>query len=384
MGVSPAMNDRPILGPLAQYRARVAAGDIAFDAAQAAAAEALETLHRRLARETEPRGVRALLPGRSKAAPARGLYLFGGVGRGKSMLMDMFFASAPVAEKRRVHFHAFMQEIHGAIGEWRKLGETERKRRPHYVRGAGDDPIPPAAERVAQEARLLCFDEFQVEDPATAMILGRLFEQLFARGVLIVATSNRAPDDLYKDGLNRQLFLPFISLLKEHLDLLELNSGTDYRLRRLAGEPVYYTGADAAARLGAAWAALTDGSKGQAMALDLGGRKLEILTAKGVARASFDHLCREPRGAPDYLALARAFPVVVIDGIPRLSREERNEMQRLVTLIDALYERKVKLFASAGAPPDEIASGVPAFARAASRLAEMQSVDYLALPHIAD
>ncbi|MFO1187359.1 MAG: cell division protein ZapE [Alphaproteobacteria bacterium] len=385
MSVSPVSPERPEPpGPIAQYRARVAAGDIAFDEAQAAAAETLETLHRRLERESEPRRTRALLPGRSKAAPARGLYLFGGVGRGKSMLMDMFFAAAPVARKRRVHFYAFMQEIHAAIGEWRKLDEGERKRRPYHVRGAGDDPIPPVAERVAQGARLLCFDEFQVEDPATAMILSRLFEQFFARTVVIVATSNRAPDDLYKDGLNRQLFLPFLALLKEHLDVLELDSGTDYRLRRLAGEPVYYIGADAGARLDVAWAALTDGSRGRDMALDLCGRKLDILTAKGVARASFDHLCREARGAADYLALARAFPVVMIDGVPRLALEERNEAQRLVTLIDALYERKVKLFASAAAPADEIASGAPAFARAASRLAEMQSADYLALPHIRD
>lgn len=384
MSVSRASAERPPSGPIAQYRARVAAGDIAFDEAQAAAAEMLETLHRRLEREGEPRGMRGLLTGRSKAAPARGLYLFGGVGRGKSMLMDMFFASAPVALKRRVHFHAFMQEIHGAIGEWRKLEEAERKRRPYHVRGAGDDPIPPVAERVAQEAQLLCFDEFLVEDPATAMILSRLFEQLFGRNVVIVATSNRAPDELYKDGLNRQLFLPFIALLKRHLDILELDSGTDYRLRRLAGEPVYYIGEGARAKLDAAWAALTDGSKGQEMSLDLGGRKLDVLTAKGVARASFDHLCREPRGPADYLALARAFPVLMIENIPHLAPEERNEAQRLLTLIDTLYERKVKLFCSAAAPADQIASGAPAFARAASRLAELQSADYLALAHIAD
>jgi len=384
MSVSHASAQRPPSGPIAQYRARVAAGDIAFDEAQAAAAEMLETLHRRLEREAEPRGMRALLTGRSKAAPARGLYLFGGVGRGKSMLVDMFFATAPLAHKRRVHFHAFMQEIHGAIGEWRKLDEAERKRRPYHVRGAGDDPIPPVAERIALDAQLLCFDEFQVEDPATAMILSRLFEQLFARDIVIVAISNRAPDDLYKDGLNRQLFLPFLVLLKRHLDILELDSGTDYRLRRLAGEPVYYVGAGARVKLDAAWAALTDASKGQEMSLDLGGRKLAVLTAKGVARASFDHLCREPRGAADYLALSRAFPVLMIDGIPRLSPEERNEAQRLVTLIDTLYERKVKFFCSADAPAGDIAAEPKAFARAASRLAEMQSADYLALAHIAD
>jgi cell division protein ZapE len=298
-------------GPIAQLRARVAEGEIAFDEAQAAAAEALETLHRRLEREAAPRGVRALLKARSKSPAAKGLYLFGGVGRGKSMLMDMFFASAPVTQKRRVHFHAFMLETHRAITAWRKLDDARRRRTAYYVRGAGDDPIPPTAQGIAHSARLLCFDEFQIEDPATAMILGRLFEQLLVRETIIVATSNRAPDDLYKDGLNRQLLLPFIALLKERLDVLELDSGTDYRLKRLAGSPVYHiaTGDEAKRKLGEAWTALTDGSKGVSFVLEMQGRKLPLVMAKGVARAPFDVLCREPRGAADYLGLARAFPV---------------------------------------------------------------------------
>jgi len=374
------------IGPLEQYRARVAAGDIAFDEAQAAAAEALETLHRRLEREA-PRGVRGLLA-RHKGPEPKGLYLFGGVGRGKSMLMDMFFASAPVAPKRRVHFHAFMLEVHESIARWRKLDEAARRREPSYVRGQGDDPIPPAAERIAQSAHLLCFDEFQVEDPATAMILGRLFEQLYARDIVIVATSNRAPGDLYKDGLNRQLFLPFIAELKEHLDVLELDSGTDYRLRRVTSEPVYHIapGAAAQALLDEAWASLTDGSKGTVFAIVAQGRKLEVLTAKGVARVSFDTLCREPRGAADYLALARAFPVILIEGIPRLRPEERNEAKRFLILIDALYEARAKLVCTADIAPDKIyaaGDGTFQFARVVSRLTEMQSAEYLALPHSA-
>lgn len=374
----------PSLGPLEQYRARVAAGDIVFDEAQAAAAEALEMIHRRLERASAQK---RLLFAARKEASAKGLYLFGGVGRGKSMLMDMFFASAPLSPKRRVHFHAFMLEVHAAIGTWRRLGEEERRRLPYYVKGTGDDPLPPAAERIAQEARVLCFDEFQVEDPATAMILGRLFEQLWLRDVLVVATSNRPPDALYKDGLNRQLFLPFIRDLKARLDILELDSGTDYRLRRISGATAYHVanGESAKAVLDEAWAALTDGSKGQSIALDVQGRKLAVLTAKGVGRASFDLLCREARGAADYLALARAFPVLLIDGIPKLAPGERNEAQRFVTLIDALYEARVKLICSAAVPAASLyESGDSAFhfARAVSRIAEMQSPGYMALPHI--
>lgn len=378
-------NSRISAGPIEQYRARVAAGDIAFDEVQAAVAEALEMLHRRLGRD-EARGRRTLFTHRSKTEAPTGLYIFGGVGRGKSMLMDMFFSSAPTTPKRRVHFHAFMLEVHDEIARWRKLGAAARKRPPNYVRGAGDDPIAPVAQRIAQSAQLLCFDEFQVEDPANAMILGRLFEQLFARDVLIVATSNRAPDELYRDGLNRQLFLPFIAMLKERLDVLELDGGTDYRLKRLAGSPVYHVATGAAARhlIDEAWATLTDGSRGLPFGLETQGRKLELVTAKGVARLSFDTLCREPRGAADYLALARAFPVAMIDGIPRFTQEERNELLRLMTLIDALYEAKAKLVCSAAAAPDGLAPTAlaAAFARTASRLIEMQSADYLALPHV--
>lgn len=263
--------------PLEAYRARVATEDIAFDEAQALAAEALTLLHQRL-KGYDPKAKAGLLSGlfakRSKLPPIKGLYMFGGVGRGKSMLMDLFFDEAPVVAKRRVHFHAFMLEIHELMGRWRKLDEAARKREAHYVKGAGDDPIPPVAKKVAQEATLLCFDEFQVEDVADAMILGRLFKELFASGVILVATSNRAPDDLYKDGLNRQLFLPSIALLKVELDILELDSGTDYRLQRLAGSLVYHVaeGDEARAALDAAWQELTDKSRGEPCSLEVKGR----------------------------------------------------------------------------------------------------------------
>ena len=370
-------------GPLEAYRARVARSDIAFDEAQAAVAESLELLRQRIIRWHQPGRAAKLLTFSKAPERPRGLYIFGGVGRGKSMLMDMFFASAPLARKRRVHFHEFMAEMHGEIGRWRKSSPADRKRAANFVRGAGDDPIPPAAEHVAQDAELLCFDEFHVEDPATAMILGRLFEQLFARGVVIVATSNCSPDDLYRDGINRQLFVPFIALLKHELDILELDSGTDYRLSRILLAPTYHVaeGAAAAALLDTAWADLTDGSKGALHSLSAHGRTLQILTAKGVARASFDYLCREARGAEDYLMIAKAFPVLIVDSVPKLGAEERNEALRFVHLIDALYEQRVKLVCSAAVPPAEIAPFVPAFERAASRLIEMQSKDYFSERH---
>ena len=366
--------------PITLWQERVGSGVLTADADQERAARALTDLSRRL-QEWTP-GARTLF-GRLKPTP-RGLYLWGGVGRGKSMLMDFFVETAPVAAKRRVHFHEFMQDVHARIGEWRSLDEAERRRRPEYVRKAGDDPIPPVARALASEAQLLAFDEFQVSDIADAMILGRLFDHLFAEGVVVVATSNRHPDDLYLDGLNRQLFLPFIDELKSRLDLVELNGGVDHRLRQLEAAPVYYAplGPETEAAMNAAWVRLTQGAAPQHCVLDVQGRKLKVMReAAGVARFSFDELCARPLGPADYLAIAARFHTVLLDGVPELKSDKRNEAKRFVTLIDALYEAKTKLVMSAGAEPDQLypdGDGAFEFERTTSRLIEMRSHEYLA------
>jgi cell division protein ZapE len=296
-----------------------------------------------------------------------GLYLYGGVGRGKSMLMDLFFETAPVSPKRRVHFHAFMQEIHLGIARARAQGAS--------------DPVRPVADAVADGATLLCFDEMQISDITDAMLVGRLFERLFERGVVIVTTSNRAPDELYKDGLNRQLFLPFIALIKDRLEVHELESATDHRLDRLQGAPVYLTplGPAATAALDADWEKLARGP-GQPLTLTVHGRAVTLPAYRnGVARASFAGLCCAPLGPADYLAIAEAVDVLILDDIPVLSRARNNEAKRFVTLIDALYEAKVRLVSSAAAEPDALypeGEGVFEFARTASRLHEMRGADW--------
>lgn len=352
---------------LQRYRALIANGELARDAAQESAIGQLQALESPL---------RAYKPGGlfSKASePPKGLYLWGDVGRGKSMLMDLFYERVPLRAKRRVHFNAFMVETHARIHEARQQ--------------RAEDPIPPVARAIAREAALLCFDEFQVTDVADAMILSRLFEQLFAAGVVVVATSNTPPQRLYQGGLNRQLFLPFIAMLKEKLDIVELNGPQDYRLQRLAQLETYITplGPAADAAMDAAWLRLTDRKQGESQTLAVLGRKLSVpQAAKGVARFSFDQLCRQPLGAADYLEIARHFHTLLIDHIPKLGPAERNEAKRFTTLIDTLYDENVKLICSAAAPPDTLypmGDGADAFRRTASRLAEMQSTEYLKHGH---
>jgi cell division protein ZapE len=367
----------------ARYRALVVEHHYAFDPAQAALAERLEALRTKLngyRAEAKPRGFSRFL-GAKAPEPPRGLYVHGEVGRGKTMLMDLFFDAAEASPKRRAHFHAFMADVHARLHAWRQARKTGEV--------TGEDPIAPVAAELAREASLLCFDEFSVRDIADAMILARLFSALFAAGVVMVATSNVAPDDLYKDGLNRALFLPFIALLKERSDIVELSARTDYRLEKLTRAPVYYTplGPQADAALDAAFLALTGRPRGAPLRIELLGRFLDAPQAIDcVARFSFDELCRRPLGSADYLELAERFHTLVLDRIPRIGASERNEARRFIILIDALYDLRVKLVASAAAEPDALFEGSDGaeafeFARAASRLVEMRSTDYLALPH---
>ena len=369
-------------GPLQAYRDRLDDGRLAADPPQELAAEKLEGLFRALRdyRPSDSGGWRARLGLARRPDPApQGLYLFGGVGRGKSMLMDLFFAAAPVERKRRVHFHAFMLEVHERLHRWRQKDVAER---------GGKDPIPPLARKLAEEAWLLCFDEFQVTNIADAMILGRLLGALLERGVVVVATSNTAPDDLYAGGLQRELFLPAIALLNQRLDVLELDGDLDHRRARIRGMAVYHAplGAAATQALDAAFARLTDGAAGEPETLVVQERRFVVpRAARGVARASFAALCGRPVGAADYLALAVHFHTLILDDVPALGAERRNEARRFVTLVDALYEHRAKLICSAEAAPDFLypaGEHAAEFRRTASRLVEMQSAAYLALPHL--
>ncbi|MEO1776260.1 MAG: cell division protein ZapE [Pseudomonadota bacterium] len=366
---APASTTPVAAGPMPRYRALVAGGEIRADTAQRAAVEKLQLLHMRLRDYQPARGKRVARGwfGFAKGAPHKmvpltGLYLYGGVGRGKSMLMDLFFEGAPIPRKRRVHFHAFMREIHVGV---------------HIARESNvPDPIQPVADEVAEGATLLCFDEFQVSDITDAMILGRLFEALFDRGVVVVATSNRPPDDLYKDGLNRGLFLPFIDLLKQRLDVVELVSETDYRQGRV-GASRYFTplGPETAAALEAAWTAETAGEHPGPITISVHGRRVRIEQATEEAgRAGFEALCEVPLGPSDYLEIASRFSVFFVEGVPRLTWDKNNEAKRFVTLIDALYEAKTRLYLSAEVPAEALyteGKGSFEFARTASRLAEM-------------
>ncbi len=364
---------------LERYETLVATGELRSDPEQAAAAERLNNLQREFYKARNSTGLIGKLLGKRAPSP-RGVYMWGGVGRGKSMLMDLFHQTLDIPDKRRVHFHAFMLEVHALLNE-------ERKKE-------SGDPIPPVAATIARNVQCLAFDEMVVNNSADAMIMSRLFTQLIENeGVTIVTTSNRAPSELYKDGLNREHFLPFIALIERELDVFTLNGPTDYRLERLGGMATWHTplGEDATQQTREAFYRLTDYPPEDAehvppAEIDVGGgRMLHVpKSLKGVGVFSFKRLCAEARGASDYLAIARAYHTVILVGIPRMGPDRRNEAARFVTLIDALYENKVKLIAAADAAPEELyeaGTGRFEFERTVSRLNEMQSADYLAMGH---
>ena len=366
-----------------EYQSLVSSGAIEADPAQAAAVEAFAALDEKLARYRPARKqgfFGRLFSDRGEGAP-NGLYVHGEVGRGKTMLMDLFFRQSQVRHKRRAHFHEFMADVHERIYEYR-----QRIRKGEL---ADADVVQLTANAIFDDAWLLCFDEFHVTDIADAMILGRLFSQLFDLGTVVVATSNVAPDDLYKGGLNRALFLPFIAQIEAHMEVLRLDARTDFRLEKLAGVRMWLVPADAAAEtaLDTAWLKLTGGVAGAARELVVKGRKLHVpRAAQGVARFAFADLCEQPLGASDYLRLAHDYHTILIDRIPVMEAADRNAAKRFVTLIDALYDNAVKLMASAGADPLSLyceTEGTVAneFKRTSSRLIEMGSESYLALPH---
>lgn len=357
------------------YQARVSAGQLEADPAQRSVLPAMDRVARDLSDLSKAQPVKTgwlsrLVSGAPDTPPAgpKGLYLWGGVGRGKSMLMDLIMDAAPITKKRRVHFHEFMQEIHAGLDIARKRGDR--------------DAVRPIAAEIAGQTRLLCFDEMQISDIADAMIVGRLFELLFAEGVIVVTTSNRVPEDLYKNGLNRQLFLPFIGLIRERMEVVELVSATDHRQDRTEGGQVWFSpaDADATAQMDRLWQVETGGASPTPLTLSINGRKVELPRYVGrVARVGFWDLCGRPLGPADYLAVAEALDVLFIDTIPRLSQSNFNEAKRFVTLVDALYEAKVRLIASGADEPERLyaeGEGAFEFERTASRLREMRDADW--------
>ena len=347
-----------------EYETRIANGAINPDPEQRAAVEVLSALEQRFQEPTKKQG---LFRFRKSEPAVRGAYLWGGVGRGKSMLMDMFFDSSSVQPKMRRHFLEFMQTAHALMNKARQAGVS--------------DAVKPAADALAGQAKLLCLDECQIDDIADAMIVGRLFELLFERGTTVCTTSNRQPEDLYKDGLNRHLFLPFIDLIQENLDVHEIGSGVDFRQNRLIGNQMYFVPVNKASAeaLNSIWERMTDGYE-EKLRLNVHGRQIKLHRfSKGVARATFWDFCGQPYGPADYLAIAKAVRILMIEGIPLLSRSNYNEARRFVMLIDALYEARVRLVATAAADPERLyveGYGSFEFQRTASRLREMQSGEW--------
>ena len=365
------------------YEQLVSSGAIERDAAQAAAAEAFADLEKRLStyKPVRKQGLLGRLFADKNEPPPRGLYIHGEVGRGKTMLMDLFFQQSPIAHKRRAHFHEFMAEVHERIYGFRQ----------NIARGelADGDVIALTAQSIFDEAWLLCFDEFHVTDIADAMILGRLFSKLFELGTVVVATSNVAPEDLYKGGLNRALFLPFIAQISDHMDVLRLDARTDFRLEKLAGVKMWLVPADrdADAALDKAWGRMTGNAPCKPRDISIKGRVLRVpCSAHGVARFSFADICEKPLAASDYLRLAHDYHTLLIDRIPVMDYPERNAAKRFIALIDTLYDNAVKLMASAAADPVSLyvateGNEANEFKRTSSRLIEMSSESYLALPH---
>jgi len=380
---SPGADTAAQRGPLPAFRAMVAAGRLAPDASQEEVAERLQTLWARLRGYDPPSRTgngggfwARLLRREQQPDPPNGLYIVGEVGRGKSMLMDLFFAAAEVRRKQRIHFHRFMHNAHLRF-------HALRRAHPQL-----DDPIPPLADSIATEAALLCFDEFQVHDIADAMILGRLFQALFERGLVVVTTSNVPPDELFKGQPGRDAFQPFIAIIKQRLDLVMMDAGRDFRRARLRGLRTWLAPADtrAEAELDRAFAELTGGAEPRAETLWVMGRRVDIpLAAEGVVRCDFETLCGAALGAGDYLALATRFHTLILDGIPLLSSDNYDKARRFIVLIDTLYEHQVKLLASADEAPDQLyerGANAWMFERTASRLHEMQSREWLDRPHL--